>query len=77
MKLIKLDYDPEICYFGSYYLEKFQLRIQQNSSSIIAFLAETILEAPETTTDLRILGKMYPVPFPMSQISGTDLKFLN
>lgn len=55
MKLIKLDYDPEICYFGSYYLEKFQLRIQQNSSSIIAFLAEIILEAPETTTDLRIL----------------------
>ena len=55
MKLIKLDYDPEICYFGSYYLEKFQLRIQQNSSSIIAFLAETILEAPETTNDLRIL----------------------
>ena len=47
--------DPEICYFGSYYLEKFQLRMQQNSSSIIAFLAETILEAPETTTGLRIL----------------------
>lgn len=37
MKLIKLDYDPEICYFGSYYLEKFQLRIQQNRHQLLHF----------------------------------------